>query len=111
MLFTTRRIPLRPQDSHITEQYLRLVSVPFGRDYREMQLVSDIYTTSEDDDAAEVLLSTLADGLVFLFHYGTTWQTKFWREESWVAWAEICSAAFPNRPFSFHGAMTANIRW
>ncbi|WP_369412265.1 hypothetical protein [Geotalea toluenoxydans] len=66
MLFTTRRIPLRPQDSHITEQYLRLVSVPFGRDYREMQLVSDIYTTSEDDDAAEVLLSTLADAGVSL---------------------------------------------
>lgn len=96
MLFTTRRIPLRSHDSHITEQYLRLVSVPFGRDYREMQLVSDIYTNHEDDAAAEALLSTLADGLVFLFHYGTTWQTKFWREESWIALGRDLLGRFPD---------------
>jgi heptosyltransferase-1 len=96
MLFTTRRIPLRSQDSHITDQYLRLVSVPFGRDYREMQLKSDIHTTPEDDTAAEALLSTLADGLVFLFQYGTTWQTKFWREESWIALGKELLARFPD---------------
>ena len=89
MMFTTRQIPLRPHDYHITDQYLRLVSVPFGRDFREMQLSSDIYTTPEDDAVAETLLSTLADGLVFLFHYGTTWQTKFWSERSWIELGKV----------------------
>ncbi|WP_243374013.1 lipopolysaccharide heptosyltransferase I [Geotalea sp. SG265] len=96
MVFTTRRIPLRSYDSHITDQYLRLVSVPFGRDYREMKLVSDIYTAPEDDAAAEALLSTLGDGLVFLFHYGTTWQTKFWSEESWIDLGRELIARFPD---------------
>ena len=95
MMFTTRRIPLRAQDYHVTDQYLRLVSVPFGRDFREMRLASDIYTTPEDDAAAETLLSTLGDGLVFLFHYGTTWQTKFWREESWVELGKVLLERFP----------------
>ena len=95
LLFTTRQIPLRRQDRHVTEQYLRLVSVPFGRDYRDMRLVSDIYTSPEDDAIAGILLSTLADGLVFLFHYGTTWQTKFWTEESWIALGRDLLSRFP----------------
>jgi len=85
LLFTTRQIPLRPTDYHVTEKYLRVVSVPFGRDYREFELSSNISTGSENDRRAEILFATLADGLVFLFHYGTTWQTKFWSQESWVA--------------------------
>jgi heptosyltransferase I len=83
-LFTTRRIPLRPQDCHVTEKYLRLVSVPFAKDFRQMQLNSTICTSKEDDANAEALLATLSDGLVFLFQYGTTWQTKFWSEQSWI---------------------------
>jgi len=84
LLFTTRQVPIRPQDRHITDQYLRLVSVSFGRDFKQFSLGSDIHTLPEDDEAAGTLLATLSDGLVFLFHYGTTWQTKFWFEEGWV---------------------------
>ena len=83
-LFTTRRIPMRRQDYHITDKYLRLVSVPFAKDFREMQLSSSIKTSPEEDADAEALLATLSDGLVFLFQYGTTWQTKFWSEENWI---------------------------
>lgn len=101
LLFTTRQIPLRRSDAHITDQYLRLVSVPFGRDYREMQLFSDIYTPPEDDVVAETLLATLADGLVFLFHYGTTWQTKFWREESWLELGKTLLGRFPDSSILF----------
>ena len=85
LLFTTRQVPLRRQDYHVTEKYLRLVSIPFARDFREMELTSTIATNPEDDDNAEALIATLADGLVFLFHYGTTWQTKFWSEAGWTA--------------------------
>ena len=84
-LFTTRRIPLRRQDYHVTEKCLRVVSIPFARDFRSMALTSFIQTSAEDDAHAEVLLATLSDGLVFLFQYGTTWQTKFWSQQSWIA--------------------------
>jgi heptosyltransferase-1 len=95
LLFTTRQIPPRPRDYHITDQCLRLVSAPFGRDFKEMELRSDIYTSPEDDAAAETLLSTLADGLVFLFHYGTTWQTKFWFEAGWIELGKTLLDRFP----------------
>jgi heptosyltransferase-1 len=87
-LFTTRQIPLRRQDVHVSDHYLRIVSVPFGRDFREMRLASDIPTSPGDDHRAITLLATLDDGLVILFHCGTTWQTKFWQEERWAELAK-----------------------
>lgn len=84
LYFTTRQIPVRRQDKHVTDKCLRLVSVPFGKDFSGMELVTTIATTVEDDSEAEALLATLGEGLVFLFHYGTTWQTKFWSPEAWV---------------------------
>lgn len=95
LLFTTRQIPIRRQDRHITDQYLRLVSVSFGRDFSQFKLSSDIRTRPEDDEAATTLLATLSDGLVFLFHYGTTWQTKFWFREGWVNLGRRLLAAHP----------------
>ncbi|WP_224984995.1 lipopolysaccharide heptosyltransferase I [Geomonas agri] len=83
-LFTRRQIPLRREDYHITDKYLRLVSVPFAKDFRAMQLTTSIQTTPEEDANAEALLATLSDGLVFLFQYGTTWQTKFWSVQRWI---------------------------
>jgi len=93
-LFTTRRIPLRRQDQHVTEKYLRLVSVPFAKDFSQMQLSSTIRTTPGEDADAEALLATLSDGLVFLFQYGTTWQTKFWSEQSWIELGRAVLARF-----------------
>jgi heptosyltransferase-1 len=101
LLFTTRQIPLRRQDYHVTEKYLRLVSVPFAKDFRQMELTSSISTTPADDAEAEALLATLADGLVFLFHYGTTWQTKFWSESSWVELGKEVLARFPDASILF----------
>lgn len=83
-LFTSRQIPVRRQDRHITDQYLRVVSVSFGKDFSGMRLSSDIHTSSQDDESARTLLATLSDGLIFLFHCGTTWETKFWHQEGWV---------------------------
>jgi heptosyltransferase I len=100
-LFTTRRIPLRRQDYHVTDKYLRLVSIPFAKDFRTMTLGSTIRTSPEDDANAEVLLATLSDGLVFLFQYGTTWQTKFWSESSWVELGRAVLARFPEASILF----------
>jgi heptosyltransferase-1 len=82
--FTSRQIPMRPQDRHITHKYLRIVSVPFGKDFRGMALGTSIATSASEDSEAAALLATLGEGLVFLFHYGTTWQTKHWSVEGWV---------------------------
>ncbi len=84
LLFTTHQVPVRRQDRHVTDKCLRVVSVPFGKDFIGMELVSTIATAPEDDAAAEALMQTMGDGLVFLFHYGTTWQTKFWSEQGWA---------------------------
>jgi heptosyltransferase I len=95
-LLTTRHIPLRRQDYHVTEKCLRLVSIPFAKDFRTMALTSTIQTSPEDDANAEVLLATLSDGLVFLFQYGTTWQTKFWIEERWIELGKEVLSRFPD---------------
>lgn len=100
-LFTTRRIPLRRQDYHVTDKYLRLVSVPFAKDFRQMQLTSTIQTSPEDDANAEVLLATLSDGLVLLFQYGTTWQTKYWSEKSWIELGRAVLDRFPEATILF----------
>lgn len=84
LLFTTRQVPMRQLDYHVTEKYLRVISVPFGRDFRTMQLSSSITTSPEDDANAEALLATLSDGLVFLFHCGTSWKTKLWAPQCWI---------------------------
>lgn len=82
--FTTRQIPLRRQDHHQTDKYLRLVSVPFARDFRSMQLAASIPTTREEDANAETLLATLSDGLVFLFLHDAAWPTKSWSQQGWI---------------------------
>ena len=84
LLFTNSQVPLRRQDGHVTSRSLRIVSVPFGKDYRGMSLITTIFTSPEDDAEAEMFVSTLSDGLIFVFHNGTTWQTKLWHEEGWV---------------------------
>jgi heptosyltransferase-1 len=101
LIFTNNQVPLRRQDSHVSARALRVVSVPFGKDYAGMKLATDIYTSPEDDASAEALLSTLSDGLVFLFHYGTTWETKLWREEGWVELGKLLQDKFQDSTILF----------
>lgn len=94
--FTTNQVPLRKLDYHVTDRSLRVVTVPFGKDYAGMQLATDIATSAADDQAAEFFLSTLLDGLVFLFHPGTTWKTKLWDEKGWVGLGKELIELFPD---------------
>lgn len=96
ILFTTNQVPLRKNDFHITSRSLRVVSIPFGKDYQGMILRTDITTRPEDDAAAEALLATLSDGLVFLFHPGTTWETKLWHEAGWIELGKRVLERFPD---------------
>lgn len=101
LLFTTRQIPSRRQDYHVTDQCLRVVSVPFGRDFTAMTLTTEISTSPADDLVAATLLSTLSDGLVFLCHCGTTWETKFWYDEGWVSLGTSLLALYPDATVLF----------
>ncbi|HEX8960845.1 MAG TPA: lipopolysaccharide heptosyltransferase I, partial [Geobacteraceae bacterium] len=96
LFFTNNQVPLRRQDSHVSARALRVVSVPFGRDYGAMQIATDIYTSAADDAEAEALLSTLSDGLVFVFHNGTTWTTKLWCDEGWIKLGKLVHERFPD---------------
>lgn len=94
--FTTQQVPLRAGDSHCSDQFLRLVSVPFGRDFKAMSLCADITTSAVDDSMAEALLSTLSDGLVFLFHQGAAVETRLWYEEGWIELGRMILSRFPD---------------
>lgn len=94
LLFTTKRVTLLPQDRHITDQYLRLVSSCFGRDFSAMRLTSDIATSPADASLAESLLASLPPGRKFLFHQGTTWDTKYWLKANWIELGRQLLASF-----------------
>ncbi len=92
---TTNQIPLRRADQHVNDRALRVVSVPFGKNYQGMQLATDIFTPPEDDAAAEAFLATLSDGLVFVLHHGTTWSTKHWHQEGWISLGQELLELYP----------------
>lgn len=81
--FINNQIPLRRQDYHCCDRLLRLVSVPFGKDYSNYTLSSEI-CTSADDGTAELYLATLSDGLVIILHPGAAWKSKLWYEAGWI---------------------------
>lgn len=94
-LFTTRRIPFRDSDRHVSDRYLRIVSAPLGRDYPEMDIASNIFSSSEDEAAAERFMSELPPGPVFMFQIGTTWSTKLWYPEGWIELARRITRCYP----------------
>jgi len=101
--FTTRKIPFRTSDKNVTDRYLRVISVPFGRDYPEMTLASTIESSREDESAADEYMAVLPDGLVFVFQVGTTWDTKLWYPEGWTELAR--------RILSHYSGSTILINW
>lgn len=100
-LFIKRQIPQRKEDDHAGGRYLRIVSVPFGRDYVGMKLSADIHAGREEEAAAAALIRDCGIGPVFLFHCGTTWQTKFWSEEGWIRLGQLVCSGFPDSRMLF----------
>lgn len=95
LLFTTRRVPFRPQDRNVTDRYLRIVSAPFGGEYAGSDHVADMFSAPEDEATAEAYMASLAGEPVFLFQVGTTWQTKLWRPEGWSELARRMVERYP----------------
>jgi len=100
-VFTNRQIPMRREDDSSGGRCLRIVSVPFGRDYRGMEIATEIHTGPDEEQAAESLIRGCGAGPVVLFHCGTTWQTKFWSEEGWIELGRRICSNFPTAMILF----------
>ncbi len=83
-LFTNRKVGFRPEDNRTATRYLRVVSVPFGRDYLDMDISSEIVSAIEDEETAARYLASLPRGIKILLQIGTTWDTKLWYPEGWI---------------------------
>ena len=96
LFFTNHHVPLGPEDHHISNRSLKIVSSAFGGDYASYTLASHIQTTPEDDSTAENLLAATAGDRHVLFHTGTTWETKKWTTESWLELGRRVLHRFPD---------------
>ena len=95
LLFTSRKIPFRSQDRNVDERYLRIVSVPFGRDYAGMELAGDIFSAADEEASADAYMASISGEPVFLLQVGTTWQTKLWHPQGWFELARRIQGRFP----------------
>jgi len=94
--FTTNQVPFRRQDIHETDRLLRVVSVPFGKDYSGMKFSVDVAINAEEEQAAELFFSTLLDGLVFMFHPAAAAETMEWSENGWIELGKTFTEMYPD---------------
>ena len=97
LLFTNRKVSLRPDDLHITSRLLRVVSAPFGGEFDAASLRSDIAISERDErHAGNIVRETFpeADPLLVI-HPGTTWNTKRMDPEFWAEAARLLGQRFP----------------
>jgi heptosyltransferase-1 len=94
--FTTNQVPLRRQDYHETDRCLRVVSVPFGKDYSGLELSATVTTTAEEDQLAALSLTALLDGFVFMFLPVAADPTMQWREQGWIELGRELTGIYPD---------------
>lgn len=97
LLFTNRKVRMRPGDRHITQKILRVVSAPFGGEFPFPAPRPGIVTTEEEDDRAARIVAELLPGArpVLVIHAGTTWTTKKMDPSFWVEAAGPLREEFP----------------
>ena len=85
-LFTRRQITMPDGLSHISDQYLALATAALGSS-RPIKPPENIclFPSAQQLHEASLLLADTAGHFVVAIHQGTTWQTKYWDIESWVA--------------------------
>jgi heptosyltransferase-1 len=96
LFFTTRQVPFTPDDLHAAERYLRIVGAPFGGGTNTAEISTDIFSSPEDEEAAERYLSAFSGGTVLLFQIGTTWSTKLWHPRGWIELASRVLERYPD---------------
>ena len=94
--FTTNQVPMRRQDHHVTDRNLRVVSVPFGKDYTGMEFSTNVVTNTDEDQAAGLFLSALLDGFVFIFQPSAASETMQWSEKGWIELGRELTGIYPD---------------
>ncbi len=86
LLFTNRKVALRPEDRHISQKYLRIVAAPFGGRFDLAALATEIETGPAHGEFAKRTVQELVPGLtpVVVVHPGTTWFTKRMDPSFWA---------------------------
>lgn len=79
---------------HISDVYLSTIQ-SFYNYSCPSDLISKIYTSPEDDAAAVALLGADTLAPLVCIHHGTTWETKFWNDDGWVAVAQNILKSYP----------------
>ncbi len=104
LMFTNHHVPLSPDDHHVSNRSLKIVSSAFGGNYGSYALTSYIHTTHEEDEAAAELISLAPGNTHLLFHTGTTWETKKWSIEDWLELGRLVLNRFPSVSILFSWA-------
>ncbi len=86
LLFTNRKVALRPEDRHVSQKYLRVVAAPFGGRFDLAALATGIETGPAHGEFATRTVQELVPGLtpIVVVHPGTTWATKRMDPSFWA---------------------------
>jgi heptosyltransferase-1 len=97
LLFTNRKVALLPEDRHISQKILRIVSAPFGGEFDLSRLRSGIAVTGgQARDAARVVGEIFPETAPLVaVHAGTTWRTKRMDPVFWAEALRVLRERFP----------------
>ncbi|MGA6993783.1 MAG: glycosyltransferase family 9 protein [Candidatus Deferrimicrobiaceae bacterium] len=97
LLFTNRKIALRPEDRHVSQKYLRIVAAPFGGTFDLGTLFPDVVTAPVEEELAACTVRELVPGAspFLAVHPGTTWITKRMDPPFWAETVRLLRQRYP----------------
>jgi heptosyltransferase-1 len=97
LLCTNRKVGSHPDDVHVTQKILRVVSAPFGGKVPARWMYPRITTSEAAESVASRVLEELLPGAIprLAIHAGTTWNTKRMDPDFWAEVARLLRNRFP----------------
>jgi heptosyltransferase-1 len=97
LLCTNRKVRSNPDDVHVTQKILRVVSAPFGGKVPSRWTYPQIITSDAAESKASRVLEELLPGTTprMAIHAGTTWNTKKMDPDFWAEVARLLRGRFP----------------
>ncbi len=97
LLFTNRKVALRPEDRHVSQKYLRVVAAPFGGRFDLAALRAEIAIGTADEEIATRTVRELLPGSspLLVVHHGTTWATKRMNPSFWAGAIRALRKGYP----------------
>lgn len=97
LLFTNRKVALRPEDRHVVSRLLRVACAPFGGTIPSAPGLGEIAIGPAEREMADRLVSDAFPGgdPLLVVHPGTTWRTKRMDPEFWAAAVGALRGPYP----------------